>query len=74
MGIRKGNHRCAFCEEYKNAYAMTKRDREKGRKVYLQVKLFEYIARMGGKEYSSKTHRPMKLRFCPSCGVELSRD
>lgn len=65
---------CAFCKEYKNAYALAEYEKAKGRKAYLQVKLFEYVAKRGGKEFRSKTHRPMKLRFCPSCGVELTRD
>ena len=60
---------CAFCKEYKNAYALAEYEKAKGRKAYLQVKLFEYVAKRGGKEY-----RSMKLRFCPSCGIKLTRD
>ena len=69
--VAKRVKRCAFCEEYKNAYGLAEYDRNHGRKVYFLVRLYEHVVRRGGKEYRSKTHRPMKLRFCPSCGKEL---
>ena len=65
---------CAFCKAYKNAHALADYATATGSKAYLQVKLFEYVAKRGGKEFRSKTHRPMKLRFCPSCGVKLTRN
>lgn len=65
--------KCAFCEEYEKTVGIGELMAEHGYTMHLRVSLYERINRRGGKEESSKYHRPMKLKFCPSCGKKLEK-
>lgn len=63
--------KCAFCEEYIKTVALGKLMSEYGRTMHLRVCLYERVNKRGGIKESSKYHKLMRLRFCPSCGRNL---
>ena len=67
----RGN-KCAFCEKYEQAVEQAEFEKLRfDHDTHFRVRLYVKVTRRKGREYSSKTHLPMRLKYCPSCGKQL---
>lgn len=65
-------NKCAFCEEYKKQLGVGEIEKEHGYKMSLLACLY-IRSSIGRKARYSIYSKPMRLRFCPSCGKELAK-
>ena len=66
------NSECTFCKEYENARGVGELEKQHGYTMYLRACLYSRSNNKKGFEHYSKTSKPMRLRYCPSCGKKLS--
>lgn len=71
-GITTKKPRCAFCEEYKRLLGIGEVEKQHGYALRLRACIFSHSTNRAGKEHYSTYSKPMKLKFCPSCGRELN--
>lgn len=67
-------NKCAFCEEYKKQIGIGEEEKKHGYIMYLQASIFIKSKCVSGMPHYSAYSRPMRLRFCPSCGRNLNSD
>ena len=66
-----GRLKCAFCEEYKKQIGIGEEEKKHGYRMELRAALFIKSVRKYGEPHYSAYSKPMRLRYCPSCGKEL---